>query len=1136
MTKFLKIVFVFLLFLFFLKPGAAFAQNSFVSIINPIRGSDFWNSSTQKAGDAVQGQLAMLKKFNLPATWLLRFDALENKDILGAVNEREKDERGLFLEVTPSWAKKAGVTYHASESWHSAGSAFLTGYDVGDREKLIDAAFDKFKNIFNIYPKSVGAWWIDSHSLSYMQKKYRITSAMIVSDQYSTDNYQIWGQYFSTPYYPSNTDALHPAQFVDNKIPVVMVQWAERDPVNAYGNGVEESTFSVQPNDYIDYHNLDINYFGKLLDIYTKQKFNKFGYLVVGLENSYDWAKYKDEYGKQMELLSQRRLNDNLNLVTLSQFSDWYQKTFPGISPDQLIVSNDPLGSYKKTVWYMNPHYRVGLFVNIDGVSFRDIRQYTSGTEELCLKLRCDFVNFATSATRVLDDVSFGDKWVIDPGKVTDFSVARIGEGVLITYKNEVGTIRKISLLPRDIGVDGKISTIDGAILNITKSHLEGEIGTSFKVGLLKSSIAQLLLNLIKFIVFLIFGIMLPGYILVNKSLKKSPFFQKLFISTMIGFVTITLSFYLFGLLGFNFLIYLFPILGAIFLLKQGKSVLSEINFKIHSKFDLIIMLTIISGTLFQLFPVFQSGFTFEYGIGLWGPNTHDGIWHVSLINQLIKAIPPQNPIFGGQLLKNYHYLYDVLVATSAYILKIPVLDLLFRFYPLIFSSLLGIGTYYLARTLFSRRMNSKDLSITTFFALIFVYFAGSFGWIVELIKGRGFSGESNFWANQSISYNLNPPFAVSLLIIIAIFQLLPKIKGSKTLILLTSILCGSLIAYKAYGGILILGTLLLTSIVKKSFSYLVTFTLGVLISALLYIANFTIGQQILIFSPFWFINSMIDSSDRVGWVRLTLMREAGLTQHNWFKFLAAEGISFIIFTIGNLGTRFIGLFIFKSINYFAISIFSFLSFLIPIFVIQVGNPWNTIQFMYYFLYIESIFAAVVLTFIFTKLKRPLSFFIVIIILVITPINAWATANTYITLKPHSFISSKESEALDFLKMQTDGLVLTFPYDKKLKEKFLEPRPLYAYDSTAYVSALSAKSVFVEDEGQNQILLTNYTKRLVASKDFFSAQNERGNEFLKKNSIKYIYLLKVYGIRLDEGILKIKNIFDNDEVIIYKTR
>ncbi len=436
---------------------------------------------------------------------------------------------------------------------------------------------------------------------------------------------------------------------------------------------------------------------------------------------------------------------------------------------------------------------------------------------------------------------------------------------------------------------------------------------------------------------------------------------------------------------------------------------------------------------------------------------------------------------------------------------------------------------------------DSRADKLAILFAIYFVYFAGSFGWIVEYIKFKHLGGESAFWANQSISFNLNPPFAISLLVVIAIFQLLFINRFSKIMFFVLTVLSATLIAFKAYAAVLILLTFLGVGVIKKSTFYLLTFLAGSILSAILFFSNFSLGKQLIIFSPFWFVHSMIDSPDRVGWVRLSLARVVGLEGGNWFKYLAAEAISLVIFIAGNLGTRIFALFslikirsIFKNSQHFFIFIFSSLSLFIPILFIQAGNPWNTIQFLYYFLYISALVGGIIFANIVLKIPKIFALAFTILFILITPINSWATANGYLSNQPHAFVSNKELQALEFLKSQENGIVLTHPYDPKIKNGLLEPWPILAYDSTAYVSALSEKGVYIEDEAQNQILLTDYKKRVVESVDFFRIQSEEEGEFLKLNNIKYIYLPKIFNVRLDEQKLNITNVFENEEIIIYK--
>lgn len=641
------------------------------------------------------------------------------------------------------------------------------------------------------------------------------------------------------------------------------------------------------------------------------------------------------------------------------------------------------------------------------------------------------------------------------------------------------------------------------------------------------------LLNTIKFLLFLFIACLGPGLVLTD---KNEPFFKRMFLSLVVGLVLFTATFYIFSLLNLRFLIFVYVLFFLYIILKQKLFNLLKVNIRqFLNKINWAAIHLIAAGVIFQMIPTFRSGLTFSYGLGFWGPNSHDGIWHVSLINQLVKGLPPDNPILAGEALKNYHFFYDLMVASTAFVTGIPVMDLVFRFYPAIFSLLLGIGTYFFTSSLFKNKL-------AAILSLYFVYFAGSFGWIVDYLKSRSLGGESAFWANQSISFNLNPPFAISLCIVIAIMLVLINIKEQKfTHFFILTIFSGTLISFKAYGAILILVSLLLTGLLKRNLQYLFVFITSLMLAVPLFFSTFSADKQLMIFSPFWLIHSMIDSADRVGWTRISLIRVTGL-QNNWLKFITAETISLFVFLIGNLGMRFLAIFsiirikqIFNNTYHLFLFIFCLTSFIIPIVFIQAGNPWNIIQFSYYGLYIAAVCSAIVLVHLFSKLRGVFSIFLLVSVLALTPINSITTASYYLGDKPHALIENEELEALDFLSKQEDGIVLTYPYDKKLQLKVKEPWPLSIYDSTAYVSALSGKRVFIEDEIQNQILLTDYKSRLDISKDFFSNPISEKIKFLSNNDIEYIYLPKlIYSI--NEPLDGIKIIFENNKVVVFKVK
>ncbi len=336
---------------FFCLTKTAFASEKFVTVVNPVRISSY----TKNPSESISAQQKVVSSFNLPTTWLFTYDSFQNKELVETVSHfPRQDEFGIFLEVSEALANKALVPYKKPEHWYHPNTLFLSGYAQSDRIKIIDTVFNSFKQTFGYYPTSVGSWWTDSFSLSYMHDKYGVTANLMCSDQFSTDNYQLWGQYWGAPFYPTQLHAGIPADS-QNKIDVVNIQWAYRDPLNGYSS----SLFSTQDYFTTD-KNLNIDYFKKLLNVYLHQPDNSFGQVVVGLESDFDPSAYTGEYTKQLEFVSQLRKNEEVQVVTMNDFSRWFRNTFTE-TPPMHFSSNDLLGSSQVVEWYENSRYRMGI-------------------------------------------------------------------------------------------------------------------------------------------------------------------------------------------------------------------------------------------------------------------------------------------------------------------------------------------------------------------------------------------------------------------------------------------------------------------------------------------------------------------------------------------------------------------------------------------------------------------------------------------------------------------------------------------------------------------------------------------------------------------------------------------------------
>ena len=392
-------------------------DSQFITVVNPVRISRYTESSI----DSLKSQYAVISKNGLPATWLLTYDIIIDDEIVSFVrNFSASQELGIFLEVTSELSKKADVEYNDTGYWHHATSVFLSGYPQEERIKLIDTVFEEFKKRFGYYPASVGSWWTDSYSLSYIQEKYGVTSNLGVADQFSTDGYQVWGQYWSTPFYPSKHHSGIPARNLEVKLDVVNMQWAPRDPLNGYYS----SLYSTQ-----DYHIGEVGqtteYFEKLINLYGKRGKNKFGQIVVGLEGDLESGAYGGEFENQMEVVSKLQDSGKFEISTMKDFSDWYRNTFPDLSPSHLIETDDLLGEDKKAIWYQSPAYRVGLVHDYESGKTKiiDFRSYHSDFQEPYYTSPNSEFTLSIYIPSYFDEISNPeDIWELDFGKLNSLN------------------------------------------------------------------------------------------------------------------------------------------------------------------------------------------------------------------------------------------------------------------------------------------------------------------------------------------------------------------------------------------------------------------------------------------------------------------------------------------------------------------------------------------------------------------------------------------------------------------------------------------------------------------------------------------------------------------------------------------
>jgi len=533
------------------------------------------------------------------------------------------------------------------------------------------------------------------------------------------------------------------------------------------------------------------------------------------------------------------------------------------------------------------------------------------------------------------------------------------------------------------------------------------------------------------------------------------------------------------------------------------------------------------------------NGLKYDFGYGFWNAHGHDAIWHLAVINQSLKSIPPPNPIFSGYTLTGYHWGYDFLLKLVSTITTIPTKTLYFQIFPIIIT----IFFVYLS---FKLKNNHK---VTGLIFLFLNFFAGSFGYLITLVKSGQIGGESIFWSMQSISTLINPPYAFSLLIFMTALILYQKNleNRSSKLSIFIGFLFGLNTIVKIYASVisgLTLLILFLGSLIKKEKQYtknlfLILFSAGITSLFFLSIIGFSSSSN-LILKPFWFVNSLIDAYDKLYIPQISVLRFNLENQFSLVKFpilLSIYLFSFFVFLIGNMGTRVLGLLnIFKKfklkqlndLDMFLLTTMA-ISLSIPMLFIQTGTPWNTIQFFYYFLFISNFYFADFLSKIYKNQK--IIFYLIIFLTIPT---SYATIKSFIGFPPPASLPSSEIDALNFLKKQPDGIVLSPSFDQH-QPKSDTPIPLSLYQTSAYVSAFSEKISFLEDYMNLDITGYDWQSRKKQVDNFFSSQDiYQATGFLLNNQIDYIYLPPGSFLPNTLPTHQLDQIYQQSDIKIYK--
>jgi hypothetical protein len=327
--------------------------------------------------ETVVKQVEMMKKYRLGGTFLLQYDALIDTryQLLLKGLPADSFEIGAWWETPQPLVEKAGFQWRGRFPWDwHADVGFSTGYSPAEREKLADVYMEDFKEIFGYYPKSVGSWFIDAHTLDYLSQKYGIVASCNCKDQIGTDGYTLWGGYWNQAYYPSKKNAYMPAQNKENQIPVPIFRMLGSDPIRQYDAGLgspSQHVVSLEP--VYAKGGGDSAWVHWYFDQFIKGACMEYAYVQVGQENSFTWARMSKGFGIQLPLIARLRDEKKIKVETLAESGRWFRENFGTTPSTSVTIKEDFHGGTMRTVWFNSRFYRSNLLWENDTLRFRDI-------------------------------------------------------------------------------------------------------------------------------------------------------------------------------------------------------------------------------------------------------------------------------------------------------------------------------------------------------------------------------------------------------------------------------------------------------------------------------------------------------------------------------------------------------------------------------------------------------------------------------------------------------------------------------------------------------------------------------------------------------------------------------------------
>jgi len=523
----------------------------------------------------------------------------------------------------------------------------------------------------------------------------------------------------------------------------------------------------------------------------------------------------------------------------------------------------------------------------------------------------------------------------------------------------------------------------------------------------------------------------------------------------------------------------------------------------------------------------------------------------MSLAQVAFDTYPFRMPVFYGEALRGYHFLYSYILmlvtktglsVLSGYYLALPIV------WFIIYTSF----TVAISRALFS---DKRAVPIFLFFS----YFSSNLTFVLSLKNTGSFWNDIGWFSNQPAEYMINPTLALSILLLQAIIYVLLRVRSSIILTIILTVLTFLLWGAKFYGGVIgisFIWIFLATKTYNKHLSLksLLSILFATLLSstiAVLFFYNPFVGTKtggIFSLEPFKTIHPIIEDPGLFQILKLARLRYK-LYEHPYIFapiLLVIEIFSLALYIFIAFGTRMLSVaLLFSKIHKSTLNIAIFASAIFSIIFAalftQKGGDWfNTVQFLGYgqFLLQIALWLFVISLLKFHD-KRTNALIVSVLVLTLAgslnPVVEYGKDHLFSSgsqihklFQPKVYVSGAELEALSYLSKLPSGVTYTFPFTPIYDERPI--KQLWKTNDTALVAALGKQQLYEANLQQLDITGIDHKKRTQLLKNVLTTN-------IKSLPVRYLYLYKQhpdYKKFVTRTSPSAVSLFENGEVLILK--